>query len=73
MIWIGRLIPPRELRVLANTNRWFLSIRFADDKNDHERFLCDNETGDRWELKSLVLDNGERVNRVVGFEKGDRE
>ena len=73
-IKIGQLIPIRELMMFS---RWSLDVYCIEDEKGYlsvtKRFLWDNETGERWELKSLGLHNGEQVAKVVGVEKGDRE
>lgn len=75
-MWIGRLVPIRELMMLVHTSRWRLDIYCTEDEKGYlsvtKRFLCDNETGERWELKSFGLHNGEQAAMIVGFEKGDR-
>lgn len=76
-IKIGQLIPIRELMMLVETTRWSLDVYCTEDEKGYllitKSFLCDNETGERWELKSLGLHNGEQVAKVVGVEKGDKE
>lgn len=72
-MWIGGLVLIREVMLLAKTDRWRLDVSCTENEKGYlsitKRFLCDNETGERWELKS----NGEQVAKVVGVEKGDRE
>lgn len=76
-MWVGRLVPIRELMMLVQTDKWRLYVSCTEDEKGYlsvtKRFLCDNETGERWELKSFGLYNDEQVAEVIGVEKGDRE
>lgn len=72
-MWVGGLILIREVMMLAQTDKWRPDVFYAEDEKGYlsvtKRFLCDNETGERWEFKSLGLHNGEQVAKVVGVEK----
>lgn len=76
-MWIGRLIPISELMMLVKTDRWNLDVVCTEDEKGYlsitKRFLCNNETGERWEFKSFGLHNGEQVAEITGVEKGDKE
>ena len=73
VMWLGRLIPLSELIALIHTDRWHLDIYSTEDEDGYlsidKRFLCDDKTDEKWELKSLVLNNGERVSEIVGVKK----
>lgn len=72
-MWVGRLVPIRELMMLVQTDKWRLDVSCAEDEKGYlsvtKRFLCDNETGERWELKSFGLHNGEQAAIIVSVEK----
>lgn len=72
-MWVGRLVPIRELMMLVQTDKWRLDVSCTEDEKGYlsitKRFLCNNETGERWELKSLGLHNGEQAAKVVSVEK----
>lgn len=72
-MWVGRLVPIRELMMF---DKWRLDVFCTEDEKGYlsvtKRFLCDNETGERWELKSFGLHNGEQVAVIVNVKKGDR-
>lgn len=72
-MWIGGLVLIREVMLLANTDKWRLDVFCTEDEKGHlsviKRFLCDNETGERWELKSFGLHNGEQAAMIVSVEK----
>lgn len=76
-MWVGGLILIREVMMLAQTDKWRLDVSYAEDEKGYlsvtKRFLCDNETGKRWELKSFGLHNGEQVAEIISVEKGDKE
>ena len=76
-MWVGRLVTMRELMMLVQTDRWRLDVSCTEDEEGYlsitKRFLCDNETGERWKFKSFGLHNGEQAAMIIGFEKGDRE
>lgn len=75
-MWVGRLVPISELMMLVHTSRWRLDIYCTEDEKGYlsvtKRFLCDNETDERWELKSFGVHNGEQVAKVISVKKGDR-
>lgn len=72
-MWVGRLVPIRELMMLVQTDKWRLDVSCTEDEKGYlsvtKRFLCDNETGERWELKSFGLHDGEQVAIIVSVEK----
>lgn len=72
-MWIGGLVLIREVMLLAKTDRRRLDVSCTEDEKGYlsvtKRFLCDNETGERWELKPFGLHNGEQVAKVIGVEK----
>lgn len=72
-MWVGRLVPIRELMMF---DKWRLDVFCTEDEKGYlsvtKRFLCDNETSERWELKSFGLHNGEQVAVIVNVKKGDR-
>lgn len=72
-MWVGRLVPIRELMMLVQTDKWRLDVSCAEDEKGYlsvtKRFLCDNETGERWELKSFGLHNGEQAVMIVSVKK----
>lgn len=74
---IGQLIPIRELMLLVKTDKWSLDVSCAEDEKGYlsitKRFLCNNETGERWELKSFGLYNDEQVAEVIGVEKRNKD
>lgn len=72
-MWVGRLVPIRELMMLVQTDKWRLDVSCAEDEKGYlsvtKRFLCDNKTGERWELKSFGLHDGEQVAVIVNVKK----
>ena len=72
-MWVGRLVAMSELMMLVQTDRWRLEVSCTEDEEGYlsitKRFLCNNETGERWELKSFGLHNGEQVAMIISVEK----
>lgn len=59
--------------MLVQTDKWRLDVSCTEDEKGYlsitKRFLCNNKTGKRWELKSLGLHNGEQAAVIISVEK----
>lgn len=46
-MWVGRLVPIRELMMLVQTDKWRLDVSCTEDEKGYlsvtKRFLCDND------------------------------